>query len=92
MSTPDPDSISWLAKLGGMMVAVVTPVLGARTWVDRRLDRKADKLDVAESFREVREDLDNHGKYIAKMFDQMRENEQRAQDRHERVMERLNKN
>lgn len=43
MSAPDPESLSWIAKLMAPLGAVAAPVI----WIHRRLDRKADREDVA---------------------------------------------
>ena len=91
MSAPDPDSVSLATKVIASLAAVVAPVWGARTWLDRRFEKKADKAATVEQFKAVSDNLELHRGYFAKVFDQMRENEQRAQDRHERVMERLSK-
>ena len=87
MSAPDPDSLSLLEKLIGAAAAVALPVMGARTWLEKRFDRKADKSTVSSEFQEVRDEMTVQRGHIAKVFDQIRENEQRAQDRHERLLE-----
>ena len=83
MSAPDPETFSWATRLLAPLGVVTAPVI----WIHKRLDRKADKIDVAEKFQEVSEELQTQRGHIAKLFDQLRENEQRAQDRHEKVME-----
>jgi len=87
----DPDSFFTAEKVIAAVVAVVTPIWGARTWLERRFAKKADKDVVTAEFQEVRDELAYQRGIQAKLFDQLRENEQRAQDRHERLMEKLAK-
>lgn len=89
MSAPDPEGMSLLAKILAAGVAIVAPVWGARTWLDKRFEKKADKHHVATQFQAVSNELAYQRGTQAKIFDQIRENEQRAQDRYERLMERL---
>jgi ABC-type protease/lipase transport system fused ATPase/permease subunit len=89
MAAPDPESFGIVEKLIGAVLAIGTPVIAAHTWVNKRLDKKADKHAVNNEFQEVRAELAYQREAQAKMADQMRQNEQRAQDRHERLMERL---
>ena len=86
MATPDPEGFSLLAKVIAAGGAVATPVV----WLWTKLDKKADKHAVANSFQKVENELAVHRGYFKDVFNQMRENEQRAQDRHERLMERIN--
>jgi hypothetical protein len=85
MPTPDPESLGLLSKVVGAATAVLVPVWG----FVKLYDKKADKASVKADFQEVRDELATQRGHIAKVFDQIRENEQRAQDRHERLMERL---
>ena len=86
MATPDPEGFSLLAKVIAAGSAFATPVV----WLWTRLDKKADKHAVANSFQKVENEMAVHRGYFKDVFNQMRENEQRAQDRHERLMERIN--
>jgi hypothetical protein len=79
-----PENFGLVEKIIASTVAVVVPIWGARSWLERRFSKKADKEAVAEEFQEVHLN-------IGKVFDQIRQNEQRAQDRHERLMELINK-
>jgi hypothetical protein len=79
-----PENFGLIEKIIASTVAVVVPIWGARSWLERRFSKKADKEAVAEEFQEVHSN-------IGKVFDQIRQNEQRAQDRHERLMELINK-
>lgn len=75
MAAPDAGFWQWL--LGGAATAA-GGLFGYHKYLDSRFARKADMEDVKEIKAEVE-----------KLQDQMRQNEQRAQDRHERLMERL---
>ena len=87
MSAPDPESFSLLTKVIAAGTAVAAPI----TWLWTKLDKKADKHAVNDQFQEVKSEQALHRGYFKDVFNQMRENEQRAQDRHERLMERLTK-
>lgn len=89
MATPNPDDMSLLAKVIGAAAAVITPLWGAHKWLDGKLDKKADKDDVHRSFADMTDELSTQRASIGKIFDQIRQNEQRAQDRHERLMEKI---
>jgi hypothetical protein len=86
---PDPESTSMLAKLIAVAVAIFTPVAGLWTYVDRRFAKKADITHVDAEFKKVHDELKQARATQAKIFDQIRDSDQRAQDRHERLMERL---
>ena len=89
MSAPDPEGMSLLAKLMAAAAAVIAPIWGLQKWLDSRFDRKADKHNVATQFQRVENELGIQRSYFKDVFNQIRDNEQRAQDRHERLMERL---
>lgn len=89
MSAPDPDGMTLLAKVLAAGAAVITPLWGAHKWMEGRLDKKADKEHVNKSFSDVTAELSNQRINIGKLFDQIRQNEQRAQDRHERLMDKF---
>jgi len=91
MATPDPEGMSLLAKIATAATAIIAPLWGGWKYIDARLDRKADKKDVEKGFEKIDEELMMHRSYFGKVFDQMRDGEQRAQDRHERILERLPK-
>ena len=88
---PDPDSMSLLSKVITAAAAVFTPVAALIAWQDRRFKKKADKLHVDTEFKKLHDEHNRHRGYFKDIFEQIRENEQRAQDRHERLMERLSK-
>jgi hypothetical protein len=88
----DAETQSTIARWLAAGTALVGAWLGIAKWqakkaerLDARFAAKADHKQVEE----IRGELDTQRGHIAKIFDQMRENEHRAQDRHERVMERL---
>ena len=87
MSSPDPESFSLAGKVVAAFAAVAAPV----GWLWTKLDGKLNKGD----FKEFADRFDDHVKrdqeIQGKIFDQMRENEQRAQDRYERLMEHIGK-
>lgn len=91
MGAPDPESMSTFAKVMAAGAAIFTPVAALWTYVDRRFSKKADKEHVDSEFAKVHRELETGRQTMAKIFDQNRENEQRAQDRHERLMEKLSR-
>lgn len=64
-------------------------MFGYHKYLDARLAQKADHNFVIQEFAETKTEIGRLKDMQAKVFDQMRENEQRAQDRHERLMEKL---
>ena len=89
MAAPDPEGFSLLTKVTAAAAAVIGPIWGARTWLDRKFDKKANKDEVEKQYTVLAGELTVQRGHIAKVFDQIRENEQRAQDRHERLMEKI---
>jgi glutamate synthase domain-containing protein 3 len=77
-----------LTVLGGAGV-LVSGVWGGFVYVNGRFDKKADKEHVDQEFGEVRTELKWQRENIAKLIDQIRNSDQRAQDRHEHLLERL---
>jgi hypothetical protein len=82
----DPGFWKWFA---GMILGGVGAAFGAWKFFDAKLELKADKTEVQDAITEMREEITLQRQHVAKIFDQMRENEQRSQDRYERLMERL---
>lgn len=78
----------WKWALGGVMGAV-GGLFGYHKYMDARFDKKADKHAVNNQVQEVKAEQAVLRGHIGKVFDQIRENEQRAQDRHERLMEKI---
>lgn len=73
----------------GVGVAAIGGSWGFWKWLTGRLDKKADKLAVNDSLQGFSSEIGILRGTQAKIFDQIRENEQRAQDRHERLMDRI---
>ena len=82
----DPSFWKWLA--GSILTAGGT-MFGYHKYIESKIAKKADKDYVNTEFSEVKQEIGRIREVQAKAFDQARENEQRAQDRHERLMERL---
>lgn len=76
----------WLA--GSILTAGGT-MFGYHKYIESKIAKKADKDYVTTEFTEVRQEVSRLRDMQAKTFDQLRENEHRAQDRHERILERL---
>lgn len=66
-------------------------MFGYHKYIEGKIAKKADKEAVKNTFSDVKEEMAVQRGHIAKIFDVIRENEQRAQDRHERLMEKLTK-
>jgi hypothetical protein len=83
MAAPDPDF--WKEAATWMAGVLVLPI--GYVW------KKVNGALPKDEFMKFCERFDDHVKrdqeIQGKLFDQMRENEQRAQDRYERLMERL---
>ena len=69
MNAPDPESFGLLEKVVAAAAAVVVPVWGARTWLEKRFARKLEKDD----FKDFMERFDKHCEHDrevqAKLFD-----------------------
>ena len=64
-------------------------MFGYHKYIEAKINGKADKVEVASDLADLKEELSVQRTNVAKIFDQIRDNEQRAQDRHERLMEKL---
>ena len=82
----DPGFWKWLV---GSIVGGGTAVFSYHKWIESKIAKKADKSEVDADFSSVHVELRTQRGTLAKVFDQIRENEQRAQDRHERLMDKL---
>lgn len=78
----DPSFLQWL--IGGA-ASIVGGLFGYHKYLDSRFAKKAEKEDVDD----IKDEMGRQRDVQAKIFDQIRDNEHRAQDRHERLMERL---
>ena len=81
--------VSFWKWLTGGIASAAGGLFGYHKYIDGKIAKKADKDEVDKAFGEVREEFKTQRGHIAKLFDQIRESDQRAQDRHERLMERL---
>lgn len=70
--------MSLLAKVVAAGVAVVAPVWGARTWLDKRLAAKADK-----------EDTDRCLKHIEKLYENAEKDRALTRDLHDKAMAQI---
>lgn len=86
MPSPDPEGIGLLAKVAGAAVAIVGPVWGVRTWLDRRFEKKADKTTVKASVDEIKLELGVQRGHIGKLFDVIRESDQKSEERHRELL------
>lgn len=89
MSAPDPEGMTMLGKIAVAAVAAFTPVAAGWRWIESRFDKKADKDFVTGEFQKVHDELKIQRGHVGKIFDQIRESEQRAADRFERLMDRI---
>lgn len=85
MSSPDPEL--WKEAAKWLWAALLIPV--GMVW--KKVDGAVQKDDFKEFIERFDEHCKNDREVQAKLFDQARENEQRAQDRYERLLEQLNK-
>jgi hypothetical protein len=85
MPAPDPDF--WKEAATWMAGVLVLPI----GYVWKKVNGALPKDDFKEFCTRFDEHCKNDRDVQAKLFDQARENEQRAQDRYERLMERLSK-
>lgn len=82
----DPSFWKWLVGFVGTMAG---SGWGYHKFMDGKLSKKADKDFVIQEFKDAKDERAALRGHVAKIFDQIRENEQRAQDRHERLMDKL---
>lgn len=92
MAAPDPEGVGLLAKVIAAGAAVVVPIWGARTWLEKKFEKKADKHSVANQFQSVTLELTTQRGHIAKIFDQMRDDRSAAEMRHREVLMHLLEN
>lgn len=81
MASPDPEGMSLLAKVIAAATAVVVPVWGARTWLDKRFEKKAD-----------RDDSDRAFKHIEKLYENAEKDRALTRDLHDKAMDSISKN
>lgn len=78
MAAPDPEGMSLLSKVIAAGTAVIVPIWGARTWLEKRFETKADKGDVEKSL-----------KHIEKLYENAEEDRKLTRDLHDKAMERI---
>ena len=69
----DPDSFFTAEKVIAAVVAVVTPIWGARTWLEKRFARKLEKDDFKDFIKRFDEHVRNDREVQAKLFDKIDE-------------------
>ena len=103
MDAPNPDHVaqaSLLSKYGGIIAAFISGIfataltifksLGGRfKSIEERLDKKADKDDVRLAIDHFNEEHRMTRSTMGKMFDQIRENENRSQERYENLINEI---
>ena len=82
----DNEVVKWIL---GSLASVGGAFFGYHKYIDGKITKKADKEHVNGEFEKLRTELFLQRDDIAKLSDQARENEQRAQDRHERLMDKI---
>lgn len=80
MSAPDPESMSLTAKVLAGLAIVVPPIWGARSWIDKRLSKKADKEDVEK-------ETANCLRHIEKLYENAEKDRAQTRDLHDKAME-----
>ena len=71
MSAPDPDSFSLVEKIFGAVALVAVPVLGIRTWLEKRFDRKLSKDDFSEFCKRFDQHCRDDRETQSKLFDKI---------------------
>ena len=85
MSTPDPESMGLLGKVMAAAAAVVVPVWGARTWIENRFSKKADKESTEKATGKCLE-------HIEQLYQNAEEDRKQTRDLHDKAMERIQHN
>lgn len=80
---PDSDGVSLLAKLVGAAAAILAPIGGLWVWIDNRF---AKKQSLNSAINEVKLELGVQRGHIAKIFDVIREGEERSEARHRELL------
>lgn len=89
MAAPDPEGIGLLAKVIGAAAAIGVPIGGAYKWLDSRLDKKADKSEVEKQFTALNAEMTTQRGNVGKIFDQMKESDRIAEERHRELLMHL---
>lgn len=86
MATPDPESAGLVAKVVGGLVAIAAPIFGVWAYLEKRLDKKADKSHVATQFQDVKNELTIQRGHIGKVFDKLAEADAKNEERHRELL------
>jgi uncharacterized membrane protein YccC len=89
MAAPDPESLGLLGKVIAAGAAVVVPIWWARTWFERRMARKADKDAVEKIEGGIKDELTIHRGYFKDVFNQIRESDNKSEERHRELLMHL---
>ena len=73
MSTPDPEGMSLLAKVLGAAAAIVVPIWGARTWLEKRFADKVKRNEFLEFLQRYEQHCRDDREIQAKLFDKLDE-------------------
>ena len=82
MSSPDPESFGLLEKLVAAATAIGVPIWGARTWLEKRFAKKADK-------EQVTSESTNCLRHIERLYENAEEDRKQTRDLHDRAMEAI---
>jgi hypothetical protein len=85
MPAPDPESFGLLEKVLGAAAAIGVPIWGARTWLESRFAKKADKEAVTKENA-------NCLRHIEKLYENAEEDRKLTRDLHDKAMERIQVN
>ena len=81
--------VSFWKWLAGAVAGLFGGLFGYHKYMEGKLDKKADKHAVNNALQAINAEIALQRGNVGKLFDQARENEQRAQDRYERLMQHL---
>lgn len=82
----DPGFWKWVA---GGLVSAVGGLWGGWKYIDTELKKKADKHTVASQLQDVKNELAVQRGHIGKVFDQIRDNEGKSDERHRELLMHL---
>lgn len=85
MSSPDPESLSLLAKVVAAGTAVAAPI----TWIYTQLGKKADKVEVEKGFKALTTELATQRERQADIFQEISKNESKNEQRHRELLMHL---
>ena len=76
MASPDPEGMSLMSKIIAAATPTVAAVWGARTWIDKRFEKKAEKSDVEKCL-----------KHVEKLYENAEADRKLTRDLHDKAME-----